>query len=400
MPAVELAKPLIISLLATRPGQPRKGLYQHSAPLSLKWGYLRDRDTPIITFEDQDIRRLFTQGVLEFVEGDRGRRCAVLTKPHSASAVTAEADATTTPEAFAGQLEARDQQIRRLLVGDGPSFEELLHVDGTIGGGTPYRFDELPPNDGAAVPPLVFIHIPRTAGTTLNKVLMRNYKYRADSYGANFFPPYPPSQFLSLVKPPQTADERITPAFFTGHIDLSNDIFRYMPVRYIAITVLRDPVDRIVSHYRFNSTQPSIFQDAIRHHGLDVVGYLKHFGAAVPLQYQLFAPASDAGEDERAAQALRNLATSLSLFGLQEDFGGFMSMLSRLVGLPDVSHKQLNKLPAGGAVVTSEQTEQLRALLKQDIDFYQGAAKLYREHLELMEKRAAPKPHPWTPFYA
>ena len=50
--------------------------------------------------------------------------------------------------------------------------------------------------------------------------------------------------------------------------------------------------------------------------------------------------------------------------------------------------------------MTSEQTEQLRALLKQDIDFYQGAAKLYREHLELMEKRAAPKPHLKTTFYA
>jgi hypothetical protein len=113
-----------------------------------------------------------------------------------------------------------------------------------------------------------------------------------------------------------------------------------------AASTLRDPVERIISHYRFNSTQPSIFQNAIRERGLDVVGYLTHFGAAIPLQYQLFAPASDAGEEERSAQALRNLETSVSLFGLQEQFDGFVSMLAALLGLPDVSHKVLNKLPS------------------------------------------------------
>ena len=58
---------------------------------------------------------------------------------------------------------------------------------------------------------------------------------------------------MSLVQAPVHDDTR-RPAFFTGHIDLANDIFRYMPVRYVAITMLRDPVKRIVSHYRFHST--------------------------------------------------------------------------------------------------------------------------------------------------
>ena len=191
-----------------------------------------------------------------------------------------------------------------------------------------------------------------------------------------------------------------TRLFFTGHIDLANDIFRYMPVRYLAVTMLRDPVERIVSHYRFNSTQPSIFQDAIRKQGLDVVGYLKHFGPAIPLQYQLFALASAASEEERAAQALHNLETSVSLFGLQEEFDGFMSMLARLAGLPDVSHQKLNKLPSGAAEVTPGQVEQLHPLLREDIAFYQGAAMLYRHRVELVAKRSATNPHPWTPFYA
>ena len=152
---------------------------------------------------------------------------------------------------------------------------------------------------------------------------------------------------------------------------------------------MRDPVERIISHYRFNSTQPSIFQNAIRERGLDVVGYLTHFGAAIPLQYQLFAPASDAGEEERSAQAVRNLETSVSLFGLQEQFDGFVSMLAALLGLPDVSHKVLNKLPSGAATVTVDQIERLRPLLKHDLAFYEGASKMYRHRTVFIGGRSA-----------
>ena len=393
-------KSLIISLLHRRPDQPQKALYQHSFPYSRKWGYLLESDGRILAFDEQDVHRLHHEGVVQFIEDRRGRQCVILTEPllaagHAANAVAAEASVAL------AELKARDQENRRLLVGDGPTFAELQRA-GKAGGGTPYRFGELLKlNPAALVPPLVFIHVPRTAGTTLNKILMRNYKYRADSYGSSFFPPYFPSHFLSLVQPSGSADDRIRPAFFTGHIDLANDIFRYMPVRYIAATLLRDPVERIISHYRFNSTQPSIFQNAIRERGIDVVGYLTHFGAAIPLQYQLFAPASDAGEEERSAQALRNLETSVSLFGLQEQFDGFVSMLAALLGLPDVSHKVLNKLPSGAATVTVDQIERLRPLLKHDLAFYEGASKMYRHRTVFIGAQRLPgAEHPWGPFYA
>jgi hypothetical protein len=400
---VQTTRAVIISLLTSVPNQPRRALYQHSFPFSHKWGYLPDRDSPIVAFEERDIRQLYIEGTLEFVDDDRGRRCAVLAKPHThAAALGALADTSTTrtPEASAAELQTRDEKIRRLTVGDGPTFDELA-AEGKIGRGMPYRFSELAQIDvGDPVPPLVFIHVPRTAGTTVNKILMKNYKYRADSYGASFFPPYFPSQFLWLVSSPRSADDRNRPAFFTGHIDLGNEIFRHMPVRHLVITMLREPVERIISHYRFNSTQPSIFQKAIREQNLDVVGYLKYFGAAVPQQYELFAPASVGNDEERVARALGNLEASVSIFGLQERFNEFTPMLTTLIGLPDVSHKTLNKLPPGAADVTPEQIEQLQPLLKHDIDFYEGATKLYHQRRELMAKFVLSNPHPWTRFYA
>src|SRR5262245_7708910 len=91
------------------------------------------------------------------------------------------------------------------------------------GGGTAYRFEELLQLSNETVPPLVFIHIARTAGTTLNKVLMRNYKFQAASYGNTFWTRWAPAEFLSFVRPPESPDDRIRPVFFGGHIDIRND---------------------------------------------------------------------------------------------------------------------------------------------------------------------------------
>ena len=51
-----------------------------------------------------------------------------------------------------------------------------------------------------------------------------------------------------------------------------------------AITILRDPVSSIISHYRFNSTAPSIFQTRDhKEHRLDyVVEYYSPFSVRDP----------------------------------------------------------------------------------------------------------------------
>ena len=106
---------------------------------------------------------------------------------------------------------ARLQHENRLLkVGHGATFEELA-ANGKASNGAPYRFDDLlslrqggAPPSGPSVPPLVFVHVPKAGGTTLNNILMKNYRYRLDSYGNDFFPRYYPDEFVSLVQAPVT----------------------------------------------------------------------------------------------------------------------------------------------------------------------------------------------------
>jgi len=289
-------------------------------------------------------------------------------------------------QALAASNAQLTQENRLLRVGHGATFEELA-VRGKASTGAPYRFEDLlslrqgasaasPPS----VAPLVFVHVPKAGGTTLNNILMKNYKYRLDSYGKDFFPRYYPDEFVSLVQAPIYDDTR-RPAFFTGHIDLANDIFRYMPVRYVAITMLRDPVQRIVSHYRFHSTLlESPLAAEIANGKLGIVDYFEHFRATIPLQYEMLAPrAGEIGDHAGgAAEALRNLEDRISFFGLQDKFDEFVVLLSELLGLPDVLYKPLNKTPSNAAKVTRKQTEELKGLLAEDIAFYDGAVQLYQ----------------------
>jgi rubrerythrin len=318
------------------------------------------------------------------------------------------------------------QENRLLRVGHGATFEEIA-ATGKASTGEPYRFEELlalqdaPKGSAPAAPPLVHIHVPKAAGTTLNSILMRNYKYRADSYGTNFFPRYFPSEFLSLVEAPATEDDRIRPMFFTGHIGLENELLQRMPVRYAAITMLRNPVSRIISHYRFNSTAPSIFQTAIQEHQLDVVEYFHRFRSAIPLQWEYFAARSKGngeGSPRRVTEALRNLEEMISIFGIQDEFDEFVVLLAELLGLPDVFYMPLNKTPENAAAVTKKQIDALRKLLADDIAFYEQAVKLYRRRTEALPfdlaarvkefeqdkksylKLRARQRHPWNGSYS
>jgi hypothetical protein len=110
---------------------------------------------------------------------------------------------------------------------------------------------------------LVFVHIPKTAGTTLHKVISHQYPRREilirhDADG-------PVSEAIR-------AGQGKLPAVVMGH--LSVGLHRYQPgVRYI--TCLREPVARLVSHYHHGLNDSSHYlHEAIRRDGLDLAAYV------------------------------------------------------------------------------------------------------------------------------
>lgn len=108
---------------------------------------------------------------------------------------------------------------------------------------------------------LAFVHIPKTAGTTLHKILTHQYPrvfIHHDSDG--------PADAALAARILAAA-----PQVIMGHFSVG--IHERIPgIRYI--TCLRDPVARLVSHYHHAISDPSHYlHEAITKNGLDLAGY-------------------------------------------------------------------------------------------------------------------------------
>jgi hypothetical protein len=107
--------------------------------------------------------------------------------------------------------------------------------------------------------PALFLHIQRTAGTSLIELARLRYATSMASHGE--WVGHPPSELASLD-------------FVSGHF--GHDFARHlMPGRY-SFTFLRDPVARVLSMYRFCRTRdPDEFAIYRRAHELDLASFLE-----------------------------------------------------------------------------------------------------------------------------
>jgi hypothetical protein len=96
-------------------------------------------------------------------------------------------------------------------------------------------------------PSLIFVHIPKTAGTTLNRIIDWEYNpLRVYSLNGRYFRwAY---HRLTRLSARQLAKFRI----FKGHMPYG--LHRYLPQPARYLTILRDPIDRAISEYFFAVT--------------------------------------------------------------------------------------------------------------------------------------------------
>jgi len=256
--------------------------------------------------------------------------------------------------------------------------------------------------DKTSVPPLVFVHVPKAGGTTLNNILMKNYRYRLDSYGNDFFPRYYPDEFVSLVQAPVDDDTR-RPAFFTGHIDLANDIFRYMPVRYVAITMLREPVARFLSAYYFLQRRPlHPMHRKVKSERIGVEDFIRLTPQRQNLQCSLIAGIKSPGKCEESTLeiAKENLAKSFSIVGLSERFEESLMLIAKTFQW-EIPFYENRKVAKTRPKVEANAVDMIKEHNRLDLELYEFGKGLFQAKLAekqkevnegLAEFRALPKP--------
>ncbi|USN99023.1 MAG: sulfotransferase family 2 domain-containing protein [Phycisphaeraceae bacterium] len=210
--------------------------------------------------------------------------------------------------------------------------------------------------------PLVYVHIPKAAGTTLKNLLAEVYKPRP----VIFFTPRT-GELEQVRALPANARRQI--AVLAGHEPFGyQDLFRGCRVTPAVITVLREPVARVVSLFRYIHRDP----EHPRH------AEFVEKGVTLEQVYgDLHLPAFDnhmtrflagrrafnkpfgllTGED--LEQAERNLASGCRAFGLQERFDDSIAWFARELNWPAAEagdHNRATRRSRSSDVADSDRT--------------------------------------------
>ena len=116
--------------------------------------------------------------------------------------------------------------------------------------------------------PLIFLHIPKTGGTTLHGLLSRNFTEKEQHY-------VQPDVSRSRAELEQLpAAERAQLRLLHGHMAFGWHALLPTPVTYC--TFVREPVDRVVSHYNYVKYGSNHFlTDPIVSHNMTITDYVK-----------------------------------------------------------------------------------------------------------------------------
>jgi hypothetical protein len=227
-------------------------------------------------------------------------------------------------------------------------------------------------------PPVVlFLHLPRTAGTTLVRVIERQY---------------PPHAVLALYDcsvgeeigriPPDRLDRLRA---IVGHFPFGAHRFLARSSTYV--TVLRDPIDRVISHYCFVRGDPTHYLHATARQ-MSLSEYVVSCDLAEPNndQTRLLCGEYEGSVPARCTDAMlpaakSNLREHFAAVGLTEDYDRSLILMKRLLGWSYPFYVRQNVTPQRlrREHLPDDTLRVLQAYNRLDMELYRDARALLQE---------------------
>lgn len=233
--------------------------------------------------------------------------------------------------------------------------------------------------------PMIFLHIPKTAGTTFLEILRREYQD-----GFHRVPEdrrlVDPIHYLRSLPPDQR--RRITA--LTGHIPFG--VHRELGIsRYV--TFLRDPVERVVSTYYFIlATASHPRREEVRK--LTLAEFARYPGMAIDNgQTRFLSGTSEIGgrapsrpmDRTDLERAFSNLQSHVVVAGVVERFDQSVRLVGRRFGWRLPIEYEVENATAGRPTVDELEEEQLQAIRVAnalDIELYEAAKQRLERQLD------------------
>ena len=228
-------------------------------------------------------------------------------------------------------------------------------------------------------PVLIFLHLPKTAGSTVVRILEREY-------GSDAVLPLYDSTFGDEVAE-LAADQATRTRVIAGHFYFG--VHEHVRGRCRYFTFLREPIARIVSHYHFVRGQPKHYLHEAATN-MSIGSYIEFCGAAEPNndQTRLLAGRETASPDgtctpEMLSVAKRNLDRH-DVVGLTEEFDQSLLLLANAFDWRRPYYVKQNVSRRSGSREELDDVTRAAIIACNSLD-----VELYRYGRELFERQVA-----------
>ncbi|HSM54759.1 MAG TPA: sulfotransferase family 2 domain-containing protein [Candidatus Sulfomarinibacteraceae bacterium] len=234
---------------------------------------------------------------------------------------------------------------------------------------------------------LIFLHILKAGGTTLNNIVESNYEPR-HTYATSATGYHPDGNMDDFFELSQEQREQIR--LLNGHLGFG--IHEHLPNRAVYITMLREPVGRVISQFNFERRLPtSPLYSHLRSGEMDVEGFVRYHAEAGEmdnLQTRMisgnwhkrgFGPCTP----EMLETAKRNLREHFAVVGLTSHFDASYLLLRRYFGWPFTLYHKVNvsKNRVRREALSPDALETIRDYNRFDLELYDYAQQLFEEQV-------------------